>query len=51
MLDISILDHGPYFSEDKTGQAVTVTSDCYVHTVNEFLFNKLRYHGIDLATV
>jgi hypothetical protein len=28
----------PYFFEDETGSAVTVTSDRYMHMVNEFLF-------------
>jgi hypothetical protein len=29
---------GPYFFEDETGSAVPVTSDRYLHMVNEFLF-------------
>jgi hypothetical protein len=41
---------GPYFYEDETGNAVTVTSDCYVHMVNEFLLPELRRRDTDLAT-
>jgi hypothetical protein len=29
---------GPYFFEGETSSAVTVTSDRYMHVVNEFLF-------------
>lgn len=32
---------GPYFFKDETGNAVTVTSDRYVHMVSEFLFLQL----------
>jgi len=31
---------GPCFFEDETSSAVTVTSDRYMHMVNEFLFRK-----------
>ncbi|GFG29190.1 hypothetical protein Cfor_05008 [Coptotermes formosanus] len=41
---------GPYFFEDETGNAVTVTSDRYVHMVNEFLLPELRRRDVDLAT-
>jgi len=41
----------PYFLEDETGNAVTVTSDRHVRMVNEFLFPDLRRHDIDLATM
>ena len=41
---------GPYFFEDETGNAVTVTSDRYVHMVNEFLLPELRRRDTDIAT-
>lgn len=41
----------PYFLEDETGNAVTVTSDRHVRMVNEFLFPELHRHDIDLATM
>jgi hypothetical protein len=30
----------PYFFENETGSAVTVTCDRYMHMVNEFLFRE-----------
>jgi hypothetical protein len=39
------------FFEDNTGSAVTVTSDRYVHMVNEFLYPELRCRDSDLATI
>ena len=41
--------NGPYFFEDETGNAVTVTSDRYVYMVNEFLLPELRRRDFDLA--
>jgi hypothetical protein len=41
----------PYFFKDEIGSAVTVTSDRYVHMVNEFLFPELRCRDTDLATI
>jgi hypothetical protein len=41
---------GPYFFEDEPGNAVTVTSDRYVHMVNEFLLQELRRLDMDIAT-
>ena len=41
---------GPDFFEDETSSAVTVTSDRYMHMVNEFLFPERRRLDIDLAT-
>jgi hypothetical protein len=41
---------GPYFFEDETGNSVTVTSDWYVHMVNEFLLPELCRRGMDIAT-
>ena len=41
---------GPYFFQDDTGNAVTVTSDRYVHMVNELLLPKLRRRDMDIAT-
>jgi hypothetical protein len=38
------------FFEDETGNAVTVTSDRYVHMVNEFLLQELRRLDMDTAT-
>jgi hypothetical protein len=38
-----------HFCEDKTGSAVIVTSDRYVHSVNE-LFPELRRRDIELST-
>jgi hypothetical protein len=38
----------PYFFKDEIGNAITVTSDRYVHMVNEFLFTDLRCRGITL---
>jgi hypothetical protein len=42
---------GSYFFKDETGSAVTVTSDQYVHMLNEFLFPALRCRDTDLATI
>jgi hypothetical protein len=42
--------HYPYFSEDETGNAVTVTSDRYVLMVNEFFLPELRHGDMDIAT-
>jgi hypothetical protein len=39
-----------YFFEDETADAVTVTSDRYVHMVNEFLLPELRRRDMDIAT-
>jgi hypothetical protein len=36
---------------DEPDVVVTVTSDRYVHTVNEFLFPELRRHDLDHATI
>ena len=47
--DISVRDIGPYFFDDETGSAVTVTSERYVLMVNEFFFQELRCRDIDLA--
>jgi hypothetical protein len=47
ILAFGIIGH---FFEDETGNAVTVTSDRYVHMVNEFLLPELRRRDIDLAT-
>jgi hypothetical protein len=41
---------GLRFFEDETGNAVTVTSDWYVHMVNEFLLAELRRRDMDIAT-
>ena len=41
----------PYFFKDEIGSAVAVTSDRYVHIVNELLFPELRGRDIDLATI
>jgi hypothetical protein len=41
---------GPHFLEDETANALTMTSDRYVHMVNEFLLPELRRRDIDLAT-
>jgi hypothetical protein len=49
---ISVFDiNDPYFFKDEIGSAVTVTSDWYVHMVNEFLYPELRCRNIDLATI
>jgi hypothetical protein len=40
----------PYFFADETGNAVTVTSDRYVHMVNEFLLPELRRRDMDIGT-
>ena len=40
-----------YFFKDEIGSAVTVTSDRYVHMVNEFLFPELSCRDTDLATI
>jgi hypothetical protein len=40
----------PYFIKDETGNAFTVTSDRYVHMVNEFLPLELRRRDVDIAT-
>jgi hypothetical protein len=42
---------GPYFFEDESGNAVTLTSDRHVRMVNEFLFPELHSHDIDIATI
>jgi len=42
--------NGPYFFEDETGSAVTVTSNRCMHMVNEFLFPQCCRHDIDFAT-
>jgi hypothetical protein len=42
---------GPYFFEDENGLVVTVTSERYVHVLNEYVFPKLRDMGINLARV
>jgi hypothetical protein len=41
---------GPYVFEDEPDNAVTVTSDRYVHMVNEFLLPELRRRDMDIAT-
>ncbi|GFG28567.1 hypothetical protein Cfor_11696, partial [Coptotermes formosanus] len=35
---------GVYFIEDEVGNAVTVTSDNYMHTVHDFLLLELSVH-------
>jgi hypothetical protein len=42
---------GPYFFVDETGNAVTVTTDRYVHMVKEFLLPELRRRDTDIATL
>jgi hypothetical protein len=48
--DISVRYHWPLFFADETGNAVTLTSDWYVHVVNDFLLPDLRRRDIDLVT-
>jgi hypothetical protein len=45
--DISVRYHWSLFSEDETGNAVTVAS---VHMVNELLLPELRRRDMDIAT-
>jgi hypothetical protein len=41
---------GLYSLDDERGSAVTVTSDRYVHMVNEFLLPELHYCDSEIAT-